>query len=159
MPNNKDKDAIMIDFSCTGIGFGMSDVGMHIAHAIHPCDLINGGEERLIAGYISALEVAINRIATKKKWHYPKETAMRHYRLACVDYLRFVMGRFWRNASPESFHKGKDNKNVTLFGIVKQLWHSSKRLIVTWLTLKWRRERGRQDNLFGPQGRYIPQKI
>jgi len=120
MPNNKDKDAIMIDFSCTGIGFGMSDVGMHIAHAIRPCDLINGGEETLIAGYISALEVAINHIAaqhgrqTKKKWDYPKETAMRHYRLACVDYLRFVMGRFWRNASPESFHKGKDNKNVTL---------------------------------------------
>jgi hypothetical protein len=51
MPNNKVKDAIMIDFSCTGIGFGMSDVGMHIAHAIRPCDLINGDKETLIAGY------------------------------------------------------------------------------------------------------------
>ena len=120
MPINKDKEAIMIDFSCTGIGYGMSDVGMHIAHAIRPCDLINGGEETLIEGYISALEVAMNRNAnqfgskTKKLWEYPRETAMRHYRFACVDYLRFVMGRFWRTASPESFHKKKDNKNVTL---------------------------------------------
>ena len=39
---------------------------------------------------------------------------MRHYRLACVDYLRFIMGRFWRNATPESFEKRKDSKNTTL---------------------------------------------
>lgn len=38
----------------------MSDVGMHIAHAVHPCDLINRGEETLIEGYILALEVAMN---------------------------------------------------------------------------------------------------
>ena len=30
---------------------------------------------------------------------------MQHYRLACVDYLRFAMGRFWRSSS---------NKNITL---------------------------------------------
>mmetsp|Transcript_26859 Transcript_26859/g.48727 ORF Transcript_26859/g.48727 Transcript_26859/m.48727 type:complete len:129 (-) Transcript_26859:582-968(-) len=37
------KDAIMIDFSCTGIGYGMSDVvGMHIVHAVLPHDLENG---------------------------------------------------------------------------------------------------------------------
>ena len=39
---------------------------------------------------------------------------MRHYRLACVDYLRFIMGRFWRTAGPESFEKKKGSKNTTL---------------------------------------------
>ena len=39
---------------------------------------------------------------------------MQHYRLACVDYLRFVMGRFWRSSSPGSFHETRDNKNITL---------------------------------------------
>ena len=39
---------IMIDFSCTGIGYGMSDVRMHIVHAVLPNDLENGGEEWLV---------------------------------------------------------------------------------------------------------------
>ena len=116
------KGAIMIDFSCTGIGYGMSDVGMHIAHAVHPRDLENGGEEWLVEKYMSALEEAKNRRGKlgvtngrgRESREYPRMAAMRHYRLACVDYLRFVMGRFWRSASPESFREKRDNKNVTL---------------------------------------------
>jgi hypothetical protein len=83
---DKGKGVIMIDFSCTGIGYGMSNVSMHIAHAVHPRDLDNGGEEWLVEKYMSALE----------------------------DYLRFVMGRFWRSSSPESFREKRDNKNITL---------------------------------------------
>lgn len=113
-------DAIMIDFSCVGVGYGMSDVGMHIVHAVLPSDLEDGGEEYLVEGYLLALEDAMNRkhggkeSDGGKKWTYPREVAMRHYRLACIDYLRFIMGRFWRNATPESFEKKKDSKNTTL---------------------------------------------
>ena len=113
-------DAIMIDFSCAGIGYGMSDVGMHIVHAVLPEDLENGGEEKLVEGYLIALEDAVNRKlgegsdGNKEKWTYPRDVAMRHYRLACVDYLRFIMGRFWRSATPESFEKKKNSKNTTL---------------------------------------------
>eukprot|EP00585_Thalassiosira_rotula_P004600 CAMPEP_0196134958 /NCGR_PEP_ID=MMETSP0910-20130528/3749_1 /TAXON_ID=49265 /ORGANISM="Thalassiosira rotula, Strain GSO102" /LENGTH=560 /DNA_ID=CAMNT_0041395019 /DNA_START=62 /DNA_END=1744 /DNA_ORIENTATION=- len=127
------KDAIMIDFSCAGIGYGMSDVGMHIVHAVLPRDLDNGGEERLVEGYLVALENAVNRRRRRRRskridddydgegkeeeeerWTYPREVAMRHYRLACVDYLRFIMGRFWRSATPESFEKKSESKNTTL---------------------------------------------
>ena len=110
------EDAIMIDFSCTGIGYGMSDVGMHIVHAVLPNDLDNGGEELLVEGYLSALEDAMNRSGMNngERWTYPREVAMRHYQLACVDYLRFIMGRFWSSATPESFEKKKNSKNTTL---------------------------------------------
>jgi len=108
----------MIDFSCAGIGYGMSDVGMHIVHAVLPSDLDDGGEEYLIEGYVTALEDAMNRKqrpnGDEMKWTYPRDVAMRHYRLACVDYLRFIMGRFWRTAGPESFEKKKGSKNTTL---------------------------------------------
>lgn len=111
--------AVMIDFSCAGIGYGMSDVAMHIVHAVLPQDLENGGEEMLVEGYLSALERSVNRkLANRPEggnpWSYPRDIALRHYRLACVDYLRFVMGRFWKSATPESFEKKKRSKNTTL---------------------------------------------
>uniref|UniRef100_A0A7S4J0A3 Aminoglycoside phosphotransferase domain-containing protein n=1 Tax=Odontella aurita TaxID=265563 RepID=A0A7S4J0A3_9STRA len=115
-----DGSAIMIDFSCVGIGLGMSDVGMHIVHAVLPTDLKNGGEEQLLDGYILALEGAVNRNNNNMDngegtaWTYPRDVAMRHYQLACIDYLRFIMGRFWRIATPESFEKKKGSKNTTL---------------------------------------------
>ena len=59
------EDAIMIDFSCTGIGYGMSDVGMHIVHAVLPNDFENGGEEWLVEGYLSALEVRTAKLEVK----------------------------------------------------------------------------------------------
>jgi hypothetical protein len=90
----------MIDFSCTGIGYGMSDVGMHIAHAVHPRE-----DEK----YMSALEGAKNRHGKlgitnngcgKESWEYPRVAAMQHYLLACVDYLRFGMVRFLEELLP-----------------------------------------------------------
>ena len=119
LPNesSKEGEAIMIDFSCVGIGIGMSDVGMHIVHAVLPEDLDNGGEEMLLEGYLTALETAMNRKqvgSDKEKWAYSRDLALRHYQLACVDYIRFIMGRFWRSATPESFEKKKGSKNTTL---------------------------------------------
>ncbi len=85
----------MIVFSCAGIGYGMSSVGMHIAHAIHRRDLDNGGEEWLVEKYISALEEAMNQNCKlgitnghcKGSWEYLRVAAMQHYHLAYVDYL------------------------------------------------------------------------
>ena len=103
----------MIDFSCVGIGFGMSDVAMHIVHAILPADLENGQEQFLVEQYIIALEDAINQ-GRKDHWVFSRDVAWRQYQLACIDYLRFIMGRFWKNATPESFEKKKNSKNTTL---------------------------------------------
>ena len=98
---------IIIDFASTGIGLGMSDVAMHITHALHPKHLMNGGEEKLVEAYLNALESAL-----PDHHSYPKEIAMRHYRLAVLDYFRFVMGRLWRGATLETFEKRKDSKNA-----------------------------------------------
>lgn len=103
----------MIDFSCVGIGYGMSDVAMHIVHAVVPADLENGQEEYLVEQYITALEDAINK-NRDFEWTFPRDIAMRQYQLACVDYLRFIMGRFWKSAAPETFEKKKGSKNTTL---------------------------------------------
>lgn len=115
LPSNIDDDKlpIMIDFSCAGIGYGISDVGMHICHANLAADLENGGEEELLEGYLTALEEAVSR-RKGESWKYPRDVAMRHYQLACIDYLRFILGRFWRSATPESFEKKKSSKNTTL---------------------------------------------
>ena len=45
---------------------------------------------------------------------YPRELALRHYRLALCDYGRFVMGRFWGTATPERFAKAAHSPNVVL---------------------------------------------
>ena len=116
-----DKSAIMIDFSCVGIGYGMSDVAMHIVHAVLPNDLQNGQEEYLVEQYILALEDAINQEycgeeteECKAKFMFSRDTARRQYQLACIDYLRFIMGRFWKSATPITFDKKKSSKNTTL---------------------------------------------
>jgi thiamine kinase-like enzyme len=113
----KDKDAngcptrasqpIIIDFASTGLGLGMSDVAMHITHAVRPENLANGGEDKLVEKYLNAFNEAL------PDHHdcYPKNIAIRHYRLAVIDYFRFVMGRLWRGATVETFDKRKDSKN------------------------------------------------
>lgn len=97
---------IIIDFASTGLGLGMSDVAMHITHALRPENLVDGGEEKLVEQYLDALERAL-----PDHQSYPRDVAMRHYRLAVIDYFRFVMGRLWRGATLETFEKRKDSKN------------------------------------------------
>jgi hypothetical protein len=111
--NSNDNHAVIIDYASTGVGLGMSDVAMHIAHAVRPADHADGGEERLVDAYLHALGQARGEAAVMKR-SYPREVAMRHYRLATIDYLRFILGRFWRSATPESFVKAQNNPNVTL---------------------------------------------
>ena len=112
------EDAVLIDFASTGVGLGLSDVAMHVAHALRPQDLANGGEEALVDQYLAALDAERRRTVKAEDLHtykpYPRDVAMRHYKLASVDYFRFILGRFWRSATPETFDKRKDSPNSTL---------------------------------------------
>ena len=101
---------VLIDFASTGVGLGMSDVAMHLVHALVPADLDFGGEEALVDGYLAALAKARGAAATP----YPRDVAMRHFRLATCDYGRFVMGRFWSSATPERFAAAAASPNVVL---------------------------------------------
>lgn len=101
--------ALMVDFASTGIGLGVSDLAMHIHHAVLPQDLANGGEEELVDFYLQELERLLPDGET-----YPRDTAEKHYRMAVIDYGRFVLGRFWKTATPETFEKRKDSPNTTL---------------------------------------------
>jgi len=117
-PESGSEDAVLIDFASAGVGLGLSDVAMHVAHALRPEDLANGGEEALVDQYLSALDAERRRTVKAEDLHtyqpYPRDVAMRHYRLATVDYFRFILGRFWRSATPETFDKRKDSPNSTL---------------------------------------------
>jgi thiamine kinase-like enzyme len=104
--DNSESYPIVIDFASTGLGLGMSDVAMHITHALDPEHLINGGEEAFVDAYLEALEEAL-----PDHHSYPRDVALRHYRLAVIDYFRFIMGRLWRGATLETFEKRKDSKN------------------------------------------------
>lgn len=109
---------IMIDFASAGVGNGMSDVAMHITHAVVPTDLAGKGEARLVDVYLEELHTS--------RGHYNDAAAHRDYRIACVDYCRFVLGRFWAKASIKSFKKNAENQNVTL---VNRSWEAAEAFI------------------------------
>eukprot|EP00594_Rhizosolenia_setigera_P011538 CAMPEP_0178958206 /NCGR_PEP_ID=MMETSP0789-20121207/11457_1 /TAXON_ID=3005 /ORGANISM="Rhizosolenia setigera, Strain CCMP 1694" /LENGTH=415 /DNA_ID=CAMNT_0020640773 /DNA_START=218 /DNA_END=1465 /DNA_ORIENTATION=- len=116
-------DTLLIDFASVGLGFGMSDVAMHIHHAVKPQDLDGGGELELVKYYWDTLQEYLKEIDEQNniggntktnREQYTLEVAMKQYEYAVVDYCRFVLGRFWKSATPETMEKRKDNKNVTL---------------------------------------------
>jgi hypothetical protein len=97
----------------------MSDVAMHIHHAVVPEDLANGGEETLVRYYWQCLQDALvmssqNQEQQHQQRAYPWEVAWRHYKLAVVDYGRFFVARMWKNTTPDTMLKKKDNANVNL---------------------------------------------
>ena len=95
---------IMIDMASASCGFGMSDVAMHIHHAVNPEDLDDGGEESLVEFYIQTLR--------DLGCDYPADVAHRHYQLSVLDYARFFMGRMWKSATPKTMAQKKDNENI-----------------------------------------------
>jgi Ecdysteroid kinase-like family len=114
LPNNeksRQRGVVMVDFASIGVGLGMQDVGMHVHHAVRPADLANGGEMRLVEHYWTVLNDLLKQRGMDP---YPREVAMRHYRLSVVDYFRFFLGRFWKSATPESFGKKASSKNTAL---------------------------------------------
>ena len=108
--DTEDDRAVLIDFASTGVGNAMTDVVLHLVHALTPADLDGGGEEALVDYYLEALAARRGSGAAP----YPREAALRHYRLAVCDYGRFVMGRFWRDATPASFAANAAKPNVVL---------------------------------------------
>jgi hypothetical protein len=110
LPKTASDEAVMIDFASTGVGLGMSDVAMHIYHALRPCEI---DEETLLNGYLDALSEA-RLLCNKDAKPYPTDVAMRHFRLAVIDYFRFFLGRFWKSATLESMEKKKNSKNTNL---------------------------------------------
>ena len=110
---------------------------MHIWHAILPQDLASGGEERLVNAYLLALEDAMASSSDdgmKPKKLYPTAVALRHYRLASIDYVRFVLGRFWKSASLEGFEKRKDSENTTIINRNVQAALACVQRVGTYLT-------------------------
>jgi len=114
LPDNIDGVPLLIDFASTGVGIGMSDVAMHITHAIHPKYLENGGEMRLIEVYLEELNHAL---PSSFKSRYTLDQAMRHYGLATVDYFRFILGRMWRGSTIQMF---KERENLTNFAEINR---------------------------------------
>ena len=124
--------AILVDFAAVGLGLGASDLALHIHHAVRPELLDNGGEEALLRYYwetlhellrssnslpqVSQEEPNVNQdeTTTTTTELYPWSVFLRHYRLAVVDYGRFIMALMWKNATLETMAKKKDNPNVTL---------------------------------------------
>lgn len=98
---------MLIDFASTGVGLGMCDVAMLLAHSVRPSTLADGGLERLLGVYLDALH-------QKGVAEYDLPTATRHFHLATVDYARFVVSRFWSGASADAFAKRAQNPNICL---------------------------------------------
>lgn len=65
----------------------------------------NGGEDRILDAYLDALAEARDVQHGEGATPYPRDVAARDYKLAVIDYGRFVVSRFWTNASPEEFAK------------------------------------------------------
>jgi hypothetical protein len=103
--------AVLVDFASVGVGLGVSDVAMHIHHAVLPQDLdTNGGEDGLLRHYWQTLQDCLTDGAAREAFTW--EVALRQYQFAVVDYFRFFLGRFWRSSTPESMHKLRNNKNT-----------------------------------------------
>lgn len=109
---------ILIDFQWTGVGFGMSDVAMHLTHSVHVSALRDGGEEQLVRLYydslVSTLRAPAKAVDASLKLSKPFsfEQAWHLYRLAFVDYARMVVCTFFKDASPEAFQARAQKENV-----------------------------------------------
>ena len=107
IPTSLESDAMLIDFAGIGVGLGMSDVAMLLIHSVDPSTLDDGGQGRLIDIYLEALKE--NGILD-----YDKAVAMHHFHIGVLDYARFVISRFWSDASETAFLKRASNPNVCL---------------------------------------------
>lgn len=111
----------IVDYASTGIGLGMSDVAMHVHHAVLPEDLDWGGEEKLVQYYWITLIEGFDQYNDTHNYNdddaakcYPWTVAWRHYRLAVVDYARFFVARFWKSATIHSMSQLAQSKNTCL---------------------------------------------
>jgi thiamine kinase-like enzyme len=112
---DSDKHCLMVDFASCGVGLGMSDLAMHVRHAVEPHHLAHGGEQDLVRQYWEYLHQLLLASQDADAAHeYTWEVAWRHYKLAVIDYFRFFLGRMWKSATPDTMNSKADNKNVSL---------------------------------------------
>lgn len=104
---------ILIDFASTGVGLGMSDLAMHVAHVALPEDLEDGLEDLLVKEYYNGLIAAVPD-SDDLKTSYREEDAIRHYQFAVVDYFRFILGRQWNKATLGVFEKRSKDTNFAM---------------------------------------------
>ena len=112
LETNHGAEPVLFDFANTGVGFGAADVAMHLQHAVSPADLEDGGEERLIDGYLAAFAAACRPHTAAE---YPREVALKHYQLGVLDYARFVVGSLWAASTPDTMAANANSPNVGLF--------------------------------------------
>ena len=112
LPLTDEEEPLLIDFSSVGIGLGVSDIAMHIPHAVHPKDLEGGGEDQLVEDYFKVFHEAL---PISRRDSYSLEEVKRHYRFATVDYFRFILGRMWKGLTLEVFEKRRKLKNFAEF--------------------------------------------
>jgi Ecdysteroid kinase-like family len=112
--NNNSNNCLMVDFASCGVGLGMSDVAMHVRHAVEPQHLARGGEQHLVRQYWEYLHQLLALHDADAAHEYTWEVAWKHYKLAVVDYFRFFLGRMWKSATPDTMKAKANNKNVSL---------------------------------------------
>jgi Ecdysteroid kinase-like family len=113
--NGNEDNCLMVDFASCGVGLGMSDVAMHVRHAVEPHHLAHGGEQDLVRQYWESLQqllLALHDADAARE--YTWEVAWWHYKLAVIDYFRFFLGRMWKSATPNTMKAKATNKNVSL---------------------------------------------
>ena len=113
---------VPVDFQWVGFGLGMRDVAYHITHAVEVDALApEGAEEALVRCYCNSLRT---RLAASAKAAggvasaYDDAIAMRHYRLACVDYARLLLTRFVTDASEGAFAAANAAPRAMNIGVI-----------------------------------------
>ena len=139
--------AVLVDFASIGIGYGASDVAMHIHHAVEPHVLYDdqstmSGEERLIRYYWETVQDLLQQQESPITTEYTWSLFYRHYRLAVVDYFRFFLGRMWKQATPETMARNSDNPNINLVNRSPQAAMAWIRRVQVYLTELEREEEG-----------------
>jgi Ecdysteroid kinase-like family len=113
--SSNEDNCLMVDFASCGVGLGMSDLAMHVRHAVEPHHLAHGGEQHLVRQYWEYLHQLLLASRDADAAHeYTWEVAWWHYKLAVVDYFRFFLGRMWKSATPDTMRAKANNKNVSL---------------------------------------------
>jgi thiamine kinase-like enzyme len=103
---------LLIDFASSGVGIGMSDVAMHITHALDPKHYTL--EDELVTSYITCFR---EELPEEIRYSYSDEIAKIQYRYATVDYFRFILGRQWKGATMDVF---KDREHDLNFAMVNR---------------------------------------
>jgi len=113
LPVDPKDQALLVDFASVGTGLGMSDVAMHVHHAVVAETLDSDDTEKQLVDHYWK-EVCTSLVSDQAREDYTWDVAYRHYKFAVVDYFRFFLGRFWKVSTHESMNKLRDNKNTNL---------------------------------------------